>query len=479
MIKINIISLIFILTSALFAQNLNDAFRLGEQNLDYDARTLSLGNSTIGSFGNFSSSLINPAGLGTVKRDIFSMSFNSNGFKNSTEFINSSMISDRNNGNVNQISLVMPLPVKRGSAVVAFGYSQGKDFNSILEFNAFNNSNTSMIQDLTAFNDDIAYELGVSYPVFDSNDEYIEDETSINGRLHQSGKLIEKGSSDSWIMAGAAEIAKNLYVGGTFNIISGDYTSNRTYQEDDYDNDIYDGLLDPSDPNTTGFESFFINDIIDWDISGWDFRLGLLYKTDGILNFGATVKFPTYYTIEERYSIYGESYFTQNYFEVNYPGEVFEYEISTPMEYSGGFSASFPFVTLNASAKFVDYSQMEFTHGFDKDELFEKNNVIEELFESTINWNLGAEFTLPYPAFKIRGGFIYKPSPYIDDDPEFDKKYITAGVGFPIAKKLLFDFAYVHGWWNNYGDNYDVEVSRTLQDINLNKLVFSVSYIFM
>ncbi len=467
------------LNSALFAQNLNDAFRLGEQNLDYDARTLSLGNSTIGSFGNFSSSLINPAGLGTIKRDIFSISFNSNGFENSADFLNSSITSDRSNGNMNQISFVMPLPVKKGSAVFAFGYSQGKDFNSILEYDAFNNSNTSMIQDLTAFNDDIAYELGVSSPIFDSNGEYIEDQTSINGRLHQSGELVEKGSSNSWVMSGAAEVAKNLYLGGTFNIVSGNYTSNRTYQEDDYDNNTYTGLLDPSDSSTAGFESFFINDIIDWDISGWDFRVGLLYKTDRILNFGVTVKFPTSYTIEEKYSIYGESFFTQNYFEVEYPADRFEYEISTPMEFSGGVSASFPFVTLNASAKFVDYSQLEFTNGFEKDELFEMNNAIEELFESTINWNFGAEFTLPYPAMKIRGGFIYNPSPYVGDDAEFDKKYITAGLGFPVTKKFLFDFAYVRGLWNNYGDNYDVGVSRTYQEIKLNKLVFSVSYIFM
>ena len=107
------------------------------------------------------------------------------------------------------------------------------------------------------------------------------------------------------------------------------------------------------------------------------------------------------------------------------------------------------------------------------------NNEISEIFESTLNWNLGAEFTLPYPSLKFRGGFIYNPSPYKGDVAEFDKKYVTGGIGFPIAKKLLFDFAFVHGWWKNFGDNYGVNVSRTHQEVTLNKLVFSLSYVFM
>jgi len=470
--------LMFLILSPMAAQNFNDAIRLGEQKLDYDARTLSLGNSTMGALGNFSSSLLNPAGLATIKRDILSLSFNSNSYENSTDFLNSSLTSDRKNGNTNQFSFVFPLPVKRGSAVIAFGYNQSRDFNSVLEFDAFNSGNNSMIQDLTGFDDDIAYELGLSYPTYATDDTYLGDETQINGRLNQSGELIEEGYLNNWIMSGAAEVAKNLYVGGTFNIISGSYENNRQYWEEDLD-DVYTGLLDPADSSTLGFESFYINDQVDWDVSGWDFRLGMLYKVNEIFNFGATIKFPTYYTVKEKYSIYGESNFTNNYFVIDSPGERIEYEIQSPMELSGGISADFPFVNVNASLKYVDYSQLEFSEGFSKSELNDLNREIEDVFQSTLNWNIGAEVTLPYPALKLRGGFIYNPSPFSADETDFDKKYFTAGLGFPIAKKLLFDFAYVHGWWKNYSDNYGFEVSRTFQDIKVNKLVFSVSYIFM
>lgn len=474
-----IIFLFLIFSGIIFSQNYNDAFRIGQSELDFDARTLSMGNSTIGALGNFSSTLINPAGLATIRRDVFSLSFNSNGFNNSISFLGNSTDVDRRNGNINQVSLVMPLPVKRGSAVLAFGYNQSRDFNSILEFGSLNNSNTSMIQDLTNFNDDIAYELGVSYPVFDNNDNYLYDDTQINGNLYQSGKVVETGSLNNWIMSGAAEVAKNLFVGATLNIISGDYKSNRTYLEDDYDNDYYSGLLDPADSSTLGFESFYINDIVDWEITGWDIRLGLLYKMNSFINFGASVKLPSRYKIKERYSIYGESEFQQNYFLVDYPASPLEYEIITPMEFSGGVSAVFPLFTVNAGLKFIDYSQLEFDDGFSEEELFEMNNEIQELLTTTVNWNIGAEFTLPYPSLKIRGGFMYYPSAYKNDSSEFDKKYVTGGIGFPIAKRLLFDFAYVYGWWKDFGDNYGVDVSRTYQDIKVDKMVFSISYVFM
>ena len=230
--------------------------------------------------------------MATIKKDLFSISFNSNRYKNSVQFFNSPINSKRNNGNINQASIILPLPVKKGSAVLAFGYNQTTDFNSIIEFNGFNSSNTSMIQDLTDFNEDLIYELGLSYPVYDSEDEYLGDETLINGRLNQRGRIVTEGYLNSWVFSGAAEVAKNLFVGGTINIISGEYTRNRDYYEEDTEN-IYTGLLDPADSNTLGFRSFFVNDIIDWNLTGWDFRLGLLYKSNRFLNFGAMLKFPS------------------------------------------------------------------------------------------------------------------------------------------------------------------------------------------
>jgi hypothetical protein len=49
-----------------------------------------------------------------------------------------------------------------------------------------------MIQDLTLQGDDIPYVLGLSYPVYNSQNVYLNDETLINGNLNQSAEKLHK-----------------------------------------------------------------------------------------------------------------------------------------------------------------------------------------------------------------------------------------------------------------------------------------------
>lgn len=479
MIKLTLtmIALIVLSSNNIFAQNYNDAFRLAEPSLDFDSRTMAMGNSTLALGGNFASSLLNPAGLALVSANVVELSFNSNSLENTSTFFGVNKTVDRNNNNFNQFALVMPLPTKKGSAVLAFGYNQLKDFNSKLEFDGFNSSNTSMIQTLNG--EDIIYELGLSYPTYDLDSSYLGDITSINGQLHQSGTILEDGTLDSWVMSGAFQASKNIYIGATLNIVSGTYKMTRDYLEDDYDNNSYTGMLDPNDANTNDFESFFVSDVIDQEINGWDFRLGLLYEMNSMLSFGASIKLPTYYQVEEFYRISGESEFATTAFSYESPDALYEYSITTPMELSGGVAVDLPFINLNGSAKIVDYSQMEFTEGFDSGVMSDKNLEIEEIFESAASYNLGAELTFPYPRFKVRGGLIYNQSPYKDDPTEFDKKYLTAGLGFQFSEGFNIDVTYVHGWWETFGDNYGFNESRTYQEISVDKMMLSLSFGFM
>ncbi len=85
------------LSNFIFAQNYNDAYRLSEQTIDFDARTLAFGNSSIASFGNFSSAIINPAGLGTIKKSLLNFGINTNSFKNNRIMFNSSVGAEKSN----------------------------------------------------------------------------------------------------------------------------------------------------------------------------------------------------------------------------------------------------------------------------------------------------------------------------------------------------------------------------------------------
>ncbi|MFH2032093.1 MAG: hypothetical protein ABIJ40_15970, partial [Bacteroidota bacterium] len=62
------------------------------------------------------------------------------------------------------------------------------------------------------------------------------------------------------------------------------------------------------------------------------------------------------------------------------------------------------------------------------------------------------------------------------DPSEFDKMFLTGGVGFVLSKVLVIDAAYSFGWWETYGDNYGENLSRTFQTINRSDFIVSMTY---
>ncbi|MGD8778514.1 MAG: outer membrane protein transport protein [Ignavibacteria bacterium] len=477
---LSVICCILFLFSELYSQNFNDALRLSEPGIGSSAKALGMGNAYSASGSDFSAVLLNPAGIALNSKMEFAGALNYNSYDNDASFFNSSTAASESSTKFSQFGLILPFPTYRGSFVVAFGYNQSKDFTQSLKYEGFNSGNNSFIQYLTSLNDDVSYLLGTSYPLFDNNDEYIKDTTLINGNLTQSGNILEEGDLNKWSFAVGTEVAENLFVGGTFNIISGNYKRTRDYYEDDYD-DIYGSnlWLDPSDEDTRDFLTFAISDIIDWEIDGWDAKLGIIYAADKNIKLGATVKFPSKIRIEETYFLDGYSEFGSGVrFELEDSEDKIEYDIKTPLEFTTAASVSFEPVTINGDITFIDYSEMEFTDGLDADSRNENNKEIDLLFRNTINYNFGAQVDLPDNRIKLRCGFIFKQSPFEDDPSGFDKKYLTAGVGFTADKNLELDAAFAHGWWDNYIDNYDTEISRVDQELTHNNFVLTLRYKF-
>lgn len=473
---------VIIISTLTSAQNYNDALLLSEPGFYSGARSLGMGNSYVALSDDYSSVFFNPAGLGLIKKFGLSATANSNYFDNTTNFLGSNSNSEKNNIYLTQFGFVFPVPTVRGSLVFSLGYNQFRDFNSVVEFDGFNNGNSSMIQYLTGDINDViplTYDVGLTYEVRDPvTDAYIRDTTLIDGMLNQSGIVKSEGTVGAWSVAAATEVSEGLFIGGTFNLLSGTYKRDRDYYEDDIQ-DIYGFGLEtfPGDPDTRDFQSFYLNDIIDWDLKGWNFKLGLLYSWEKLFRFGIAVKFPTYYTIKESYYVNVSSEFgTNTMFELTEPiiDEV-EYEIRTPFEFSAGASGSLSNINISASAKVIDYTQMEFTEGFDREFRIQQNKDIEDLFRTAYTLNLGAEVKIPSLPVALRIGGIYSQSPYADDTAEFDKKFLTAGIGFNFRDSFSIDIAYAYGWWENFSDNYGSGVSRVHQDVKVHNIILGFS----
>ncbi|MCW8804128.1 MAG: outer membrane protein transport protein [Ignavibacteriaceae bacterium] len=465
-----------------YSQNYNDALLLSKPGIYYGARSLSMGNSFTAISNNFSGVLFNPAGIGLIKNAELSGGMSFNSFNNNTTFFNEISNANKTSVNFSQFGLVYPVPTIQGSWVFALGYNRVKDFNRIMEFDGFNSGNNSMIQTLTGdYNEEIPItnDLGLAYEVTDPiTNDYIRDETLINGFLNQSGTIKKQGSTDKWSFATSFEAAKGFFIGGTFNIISGSYKSESDFWEDDTKNNYGINMeLVPGDQTTRDFQTFYLNDVIDWNLSGWDSQLGILYNWNDKFRFGASIKFPSYYTIKEDYLVDASSYFGTG-FEYNLNPAIIDpiqYEIKTPFEYSLGASLNFSVVTVAGDLKIMDYTQMGFTEGFDYEYRNARQKEIDDLFTSTIDYHLGAEVKLPNLPIFGRAGVMYLQSPYDNDPSEFDKKYFTLGAGILIDSIFGIDVAYAYGWWKDFGDNYSTNVSRTYQDINVNNLILNLS----
>ena len=382
------IILIAVFCSTILAQNPNDALRLSEPDILSDARNLGMGNASINFNGSFSTGLFNPAAFALSEKSIIAGGFFYNNFENDVNFTGNNTAFSNSSNHLSQLGVAIALPTRRGSMVFALGYSKLKDFNNTLKFNGFNYNNTSMIQDLTSFNDDIAYDLNLSYGIFDGED-WLYDETNINGKLNQSGTTIDKGGIDDWNLSGAVEIARDLYIGATLNIYSGSFRRERDYYEDDTQNN-YVEPLSPDAPSRD-FLSFQFSEQIDWDLTGWDMKLGLIYNINRSSKFAASIKLPTQYTITEDYIVEAYSDFAGGIgYEIDpYISEI-EYDITTPFELNAGYSFNIAGLELAAQAGLIDYTQMEFSDGLTLTHRSDNNRLIKENFRTVLNYRVGA-----------------------------------------------------------------------------------------
>ena len=157
--------LFLLINSILMGQNSNDALRLTVPGIISNARALGMGNSYLTQGNDYSGVVFNPAALGMAEESQLIGSIYYRYFENSSTFFGNTNYQTNSATEFSQFGLLLKMPSTRGSLVFAFGYQKDKDFTSSLDFEGFNPNNNSMIQDLTSYNDDVPFLLGLSYPL--------------------------------------------------------------------------------------------------------------------------------------------------------------------------------------------------------------------------------------------------------------------------------------------------------------------------
>lgn len=472
---------ILVISTITFSQGITDALRVAEPGLGIGARALGMGNAYNSTSDDASAMFFNPAGLGLIKKLEFMGGIEYYKFNNDATFFGKTTEYSGSSTKLNQLAFAFPFPTVRGSLVFGLAYNGAKNLTNYMSFDGYNPGNNSLIQ--ASESGELDYNIPYWLYLTDTNGAV----SQLNGKLNQSGTVIQTGSINNWVLSGAMEVYPNLFLGVNLGVISGEYKYTRDYYEDDYAGNYAGVELSPGEPDTKGFQTFNMNSIIKWDISGWDLKVGMLYQLKKYGRFGITIQFPKTYSINEEFLVDAYSVFNSPLGQVDLPNDIadglsdkVEYDIYSPYVITGSGALNYMGIIASAEASLIDYTQMEYANakGISEKSLSNMNRDITDNLRAVVNLNFGLEYTIAPLGVRIRGGFILQPSAYKDDPSDFDKKYITGGLGILIDQAASIDIAYAHGLWKDLGDNYGSNVSRTFQSINADKLLLSFAYRF-
>ena len=213
-------------------------------------------------------------------------------------------------------------------------------------------------------------------------------------------------------------------------------------------------------------------------------KAGFLYQLNQYARIGATVQFPKTFTVKEKFNVDGSSTFgtgAMYYLDKSKYSDEVQYDIVTPFSLGIGFSGNYHGFVFSLQGELIDYSQLKFDspgNGLSVQYIADQNKSIKDQLGSVINYNFGVEYTIAPLGLRLRGGYFVQPSPYKGDPSEYNHQYVTGGIGFLANETIGIDLAVAHGWWKDYGDNYGYDVSRTYQDISVNKLILTATYRF-
>jgi long-subunit fatty acid transport protein len=426
--------ILFLFAGTSFSQYKEDAYRLSYLGTGIGARALGMGTAFTGIADDFSAAYWNPAGLGQIEKNEISGGLSQFSYGNDNTFLGNKKSFSSSSTNLDNFGLVYPFPVQQGHLVFAIGYGRQSDFTTALAFSGFN-------PNVTGKNPS-------DYP----------DSIDINTNI------LESGGINNWIVAGAIEAQRGLFIGASLNFVSGTYSYSRDYLGSDTKN-LY--------------PWFDINRqySIDEDIGGITGRLGLLYETRNKRgHIGLNVKFPTYLSLRDDWT--DITYYYDDIPDSDYTAKesgYSEFDVVTPFVFSAGISWQFGDLLLAGSVDYTDWTQMEFRNTYA--DLMQENTVIKQKMNATTNLRLGAEFSVPNSDVALRAGFAYLPTPFKFQTSSNAQKYITGGLGWNIEDAVRLDVGYAYGFWDTahevyydpgFMDNYPATTSEKITTHTVN-----------
>jgi hypothetical protein len=443
-----------------YSQFIEDALRYAQTNLGVSPRSAGLGVAFYGISDDFSGLFYNPAGLSLIRKNELSIGFGFNSNNTKTDYTQGNNIVDLLNGNnkltINSefpthVGLSMPFQLPTGYGSIAIGYCLESDFNNDLTAKSFNKTSTLIDYYTTNGPKDISSNLGTWLWLADDNFR-----TPIKNNLEQSFDITETGGLHNISGGAAFDLSDVVSLGFTITGKFGTYDYKKIYTETDINN-IYQ-VNDSVNFTDVDFYQLKLTEKVSQEVSGITGSIGIMTRILDVMRIGATVKFPTFYEINETFSsaatvTFDNGDITKNPWETSGKST---YKIRTPFKYSAGASFHAMGLTFSVGVEYTDVTQMKFSDAVD--EVENLNLAITRELVGQTTWGFGAEYEIPLIQGVVRASYTSTTSPYTQDIAGASLRSFALGAGFYVAPNVRLDgvmrFSEQSLLRTNYGETY-------------------------
>jgi hypothetical protein len=456
-----------------FAQNEDDVLKYTNTFIPGTARSQGAAGA-FGSIGSdFSSTAINPAGLGLYRRNevVFGTAITAN--QSNTKFFGSNGDDRRTNFNIPTWGMVFTKVFsdlgedrKVGLVSVSIGagmnrvssYQSNVYFNgtnttsSILDYfkRDANGNNVNNFGDATYRNSPGAIAWG-QYLLDTSgtatNYRSLIDGTS-NFQLKQTQQQNIRGAANEYNISSGINLSNIVYLGAGLIISQAYSESVTTFTETDQNNSVPD------------YTSVTFKQKVKSDGSGVSGRFGIIVRPVDFLKLGFGVQTPGRLNMRDDYSYEMGSVNTNPGNTTGNPSAYYKpgtndfinYQVIMPGRLTGSASVTIPSMGFVS----VDYESIDYSNGKIKSDNFsfdDVNNRVSNNMKRAGNLRIGAEFKIA-DYYRLRGGYAVYESPYKNTGGvDLNRYAITGGFGL-VVDRVFVDFAVVSSYGKQYISPY-------------------------
>jgi hypothetical protein len=485
-----IILLVLSIGSISFAQNVDDALRYSRLFYSGTARFTSMGGAFTALGGDISSLSQNPAGIGVFRSSELTITPQLGHIKSTSLFNSNSSDDYLYNFNLGQAGLVYNIiknESESGLVTLNFGYS----------FNRTNNFNQSIVIKGISSNSSLA-----DYWT-DAADGYYKDELAANvpdAYLGWNTWIIDSlsGSNNTYgtVYSNYGDnlpsvygqtikriITNSGYTGEHAISIGGNYSNKLFFGATIGINTLsYESKYEHSESTTASLPSNFTD--FDYTLyyrdngTGYNLKLGAIYKPIEILRIGLAFHSPTVYHISEYLYDNISSHFSDGgHYTASNIDSRFSYGLTTPFRVLTGAALQVKKIALlSIDYEFVDYSAAKFfSVGDDNYDYTAKNQEIKSSLGASSNIRLGAEIRLSN--IYIRGGYGYYGKAWKSGQDNENQVFNTLSCGIGFREKNIFaDFGFSTTANKDKYILYTSSAGSAISDLNMTRNLFTVTF---